>query len=114
MKVNVTEHPIYEPTITVENHPKPQTREEFVRKWVDHAAELKYLGIDVTAQVGIAAHARFNQIHTRQRIDAIDAKAQALHPDADYRDMISDELHLDPTRTDDEIAHLVATRYAHP
>lgn len=98
-------------TETVENHPRPLTREEFVRRWTNHANELRYLGLDFTTQVALKANEKFNQVYARQRIDA---KAQQLHPDADYRDMISDELHLDPTRTDDEIAHLVATRYAHP
>lgn len=101
-------------TETIENHPKPLTRDEFVKRWTDHANELRYLNVDVTAQVGIAAHAKFNVIYARQRIDAIERLATRLHPDADYRDMIHDELHLDPTRTNDEIAHLVATRYAHP
>ena len=101
-------------TITIENHPKPLTRDEFIRRWTDHANELRYLNVDVTAQVALKANEKFNTIHLRQRIDAIDAKATALHPDADYRDMIHDELHLDPTRTNDEIANLVAMRYAHP
>ena len=95
-------------TETIENHPRPLTREE---RWTDHANELRYLNVDVTTRVALKANEKFNAVYARQRVDA---KAQQLHPDADYRDMISDELHLDPTRTNDEIAHLVATRYAHP
>lgn len=49
-----------------------------------------------------------------ERIASIDEKAQRLHPYTDYRDMIYDELTTNPDRTDDEIAHLIAMRYAFP
>lgn len=104
-----------EATISVYSHPPKQlTRAQFIDRWTRHAEDLKYLGMDIVAEVQLKANEKFNKVHMHQRIDAIERLATGTHPGPDYRDMIHDELHLDPTRTDDEIAHKVAMAHAFP
>jgi hypothetical protein len=46
--------------------PKQITKEDFVRRWVNHASELRHLGIDVVEKVREAAGADFEETWKRQ------------------------------------------------
>lgn len=57
MKINITEHPIQtgdpdEPTVEVHTFfgNKRLTRAQFVKRWIDHADELRHIGVNVTEE----------------------------------------------------------------